>query len=334
MSSLLLVLLVIIFFVQSLFTNIVANGMERLLNDQFASVPHGVRYVLYFAVWVTLTIPVAWITYREFGRQGAAPTFSPWFSVAAVIFLGVALSIVILRRVQRTPSRWYFVGFVSIVVSIIVIALFAFRLVRSETRTVFFLVDASSRAQDKLDEVQAVLDLQALRIPDRAEIAFAVYGSGLEGRDSCDDIVQLVAPSPKTEALRTISFAVDRLGQLGGHAYPGTQEAILFAIRRLPATGDKHQIFVITSSPGLPCKELNFVELAAEAEGQGIPLPEISSFVLGPVEDVDRESVESVSVRTYVEDPEQDLEDQLNSAIQEVFNSPPVNFLGYQYYGY
>jgi hypothetical protein len=145
-----------------------------------------------------------------------------------------------------------------------------------------------------------------------------VYGSGLSGNSGCDDISELVEPSPKQDSIPEISQAVDLLASIKHSGVGGLQNAIMYAISRLVNRRGTQQVFVITSRVDDKCDPLDRSIVDAVASRNNIEL-ELVIVSIGALSKSEMQTLETYADR-YVH---VGTSDELSSVIDDVLTVPP-----------
>lgn len=332
--SIIAILFLLLFLLNALFSNVAASKLEGFLDQHTSSWNIRTKALFFILVLLTLSIPQVLFFPSEFTPESGVPTTSLALPVMVTILACLIASAIVWEYVHEQHKRWYYIGAITLVAILMLAALVQRRAILAESRVVYFLVDASS-SQDRvaMQEVSAVLELEALRVPERAAIAMATYGSGLERINGCGDVVELVGPSPvNDETVQRIRNAVELLGQVQSNNFGGAHEAVQFALQQLKDREGIHQIFLISSNSRTPCQPIDRVKLDEVAKDNGIERFELNAFVIGGLAEDDLQLLRSASQRVFVpEQPDENLLEQLQNAIQEVLDTPPVTFYGYSY---
>lgn len=224
---------------------------------------------------------------------------------------------------------------VLFMVLMFVILISAFWVKGEVTRPIdYYILDASEFTGDLSPQVMAKLKL-SLRIdsiPNNKDVGLAVFGGETRGVIGCNDIEELVTPSPKERSVSEINDVIDLLINFKPSGPGNIQGAILFALEKLKTSPGTPRIVLITSGIDERCGPLDRSALDKFAQENNM------SFELVPyavnMSEADKSVLQAYGTNNILISAES--VDQIPAQIEIILNAPPAsNDLYYfGYYGY
>lgn len=212
--------------------------------------------------------------------------------IVEYILLLALIGVIFLRFQGLKGRKWTFLVIALVTVTIIATVGYFLQLALQEQRTVYLVVDASEQIDGLFTEIRPRIKLTAMSIPEQVEVGLAVLGGGLSGKNGCDDITELVAPSRKQESVSKISQAVDLLAEIKPSNYGNMQGATLYALTRLVGRRGVQQIVIVTSGIDTRCSSLDRAALDSLAKQKNIEF-EIVVIAVGNLSDSDRKNLQA-----------------------------------------
>jgi hypothetical protein len=254
------------------------------------------------------------------------------------IFSGILLLIILglawLRFTKRPGAKgWSLVIVIATTLILIVGVGYFVWSTLAEQRTVYFMIDASEHMKDVFEEVSPRIKLNTLTVPDKVDVGLAVFGGSVGGKVGCDDIEELVPPSPKQNSVPEVSRAVDLLTQVKPSGVGNLHGAVLFAISRLAGRRGVQRVTVITSGLDKRCSNLDRAALDTAAAQKKVEL-ELVVLTVGNISESDKADLQNyASRRIYINAK---TPDELPSKLQVILSAPPSPYDLYYfgYYGY
>ncbi len=198
----------------------------------------------------------------------------------------------------------------------------------AERRTAYFLIDASSQMKGIIENIAPNIKLKAESLPSRLDVGLAVYGSGLSGKLTCNDVTEIIAPENRDEIITRVGSLSEEIRKLQPQGHAGLQEAIQNLIPKLGGKRGSHIIIVITSGVDSHCEELSREIIDKLAKSAGVQF-EISVIPVGNISESDLYKLQAFSQTPPVvfERPE-----QLPEKINAILFNPPSRYW-YSYFG-
>jgi hypothetical protein len=201
-------------------------------------------------------------------------------------------------------------------------------------QTDYYIFDASENTGELSQQVRAKLNLSLTTdsIPNNKDVGLAVFGGGTRGNYGCNDIEELVSPSPKEKSVLEINAVVDSLVNIPPSGPGNIQGALLFALEKLKSRHDIPRIVLITSGIDERCALLDRNELDKFSQENNMRF-ELVILTVGMSE------ADQIRLREYATNQiliNAENPDQIPAKIEVILNAPPAsNDLYYfGYYGY
>lgn len=286
-----------------------------------------VRNLIYTVIGV-LILAIANIAFRALLPDLADDYINIFSGVLLLILLGLVwLNIAKQPSKQQRTKIWSFAIVGLVTVTLVVAFGYLIGSAFFEKRTVYFVVDASEHMDGLLTDVSPRIKLTTLPIPEQVEIGLTVFGSSLSGKSGCDDITELVAPSPKQKSVPQVSQAVDLLAELKPSSYGSIQNAALFALTRLTNRRGVQQIFIITSGIDTRCGNLDRANLDTVAIQKNVEY-ELVIATVGNVSDSDKQILQTFTNGRFIA---AGTAAELPKIIEQILNEPPSTYKSYNY---
>lgn len=217
------------------------------------------------------------------------------------------------------PNRWTYAIVAGVSIFIIVgIGVYS-RWVLIERRTMYFIVDASEGSPTTFRELASRIKITTLPVPPETEIGLEAFGGGYSANSGCDDVVELVAPTPKAEAIEKISDALALLDQDSPKGFSGIQHATEYALKQLANRRDTQQIWILVTRLDTRCGELDRNEIDRIAAENNVKY-ELVIITVGPVSEADQRVLSAFAGRyIYAQ-----TADEIPIIIQQQSRIPPV----------
>ncbi len=241
------------------------------------------------------------------------------YIMLAFLVIGTIVFGIVLSGYQKLNSRKWSISIAVSITLVLVLTASYFMLSNFlEERTVYFLVDESANAQNVSREILTRLNLNVDQIPDNVEVGLAVFGGSIGGETGCDDITEMVKPTPKQESVPQIKQAVIELLNITPSGDAILQNSIIYALSRLSGRQGIQQIIIMTDSLNSKCGILNRKFLNTLAY-QSNTKYEITIIYIGQISKSDSKNLAAyadhfVDISTAGELP---------SVIQEILFTPP-----------
>ena len=246
-----------------------------------------------------------------------------------IIITGILLTLAIIflwkklfKIIRRKPSTLLIIA--STAVLLFIIGNFIF-VTFKERRTVYFLVDSSEQMQNIFADVKPRIQLEA-STPERVDIGLSVFGGNIGGRSGCDDVSELLAPTPYENGYPKLIQELELLQSITPSGFAPLQNAVLYSIKKLENRRGIHQIFVVTSGIDPRCNTLSRIEIDQFASEKNVQF-ELTILSVGDVSLQEQSYLSYFSKGQYVylKNPE-----ELNKYLENVVNVPPTQY----WYGY
>lgn len=223
------------------------------------------------------------------------------------------------RKLAREKRMLYAILGFAVLLGALLLKIYSIR------QTDYFILDASQYTGGQFQQIRARLNLilNSDSIPNNKDVGLAVFGGGTRGEHGCDDIEELVPPSPKEKSASEIQSIVDSLADIPPSGPGNIQGAVLFALGKLKSAPGVPNIIVITSGIDESCELLDRSAADQFAAENHIRFRLLFLTVGNNITDAELSRLSDYATDKIVITA--DNPDQVAAKIQGILNAPPAS---------